>query len=190
MSEQKSKTQKQATTEKAKDKDKEQATLKIRYAGSAKASLMSQTAIDVLHEVCETAKVTEITISSIKRTVQDQARIMYRDIQTKGIAYPQRLYGKSGRAVADVYEEKTKQGLSEAEIRMAMILKMEELGPGTISHHIDDEGLGLCVFDIAPSSVVPNDNKDDLATAIAEHKKVQKFLQPPRDVAFHLEIKS
>jgi hypothetical protein len=178
MSEQKSKSQ------------KEQPTLKIRYAGSAKASLMSQTAIDVLHEVCETAKVTDITISSIKRTVQDQARIMYKDIQTKGIAYPQRLYGKSGRAVADVYEEKTKQGLSEAEIRMAMILKMEELGPGTISHHIDDEGLGLCVFDIGPKSVRPVNKLKSLADAIAAHSKVQKFLQPPRDVAFHLEIKT
>jgi hypothetical protein len=188
MSEQKSKSQKQTTTEKA--EDKEQPTLKIRYAGSAKASLMSQTAIDVLHEVCETAKVTDITISSIKRTVQDQARIMYKDIQTKGIAYPQRLYGKSGRAVADVYEEKTKQGLSEAEIRMAMILKMEELGPGTISHHIDDEGLGLCVFDIGPKSVRPVNKLKSLADAIAAHSKVQKFLQPPRDVAFHLEIKT
>lgn len=165
-------------------------TLTIRYAGSAKASLMSQTAIEVLHEVSETAKVTDLTISSIKRTVQDQARIMYKDIQTKGIAYPQKLYGKSGRAVADVYEEKTKQGFSEAEIRMAMALKMTELGPGSISHHIDDEGLGLCVFDIAPSSVVPKSNKDDLAAAIAQHQKVKKFLQPPRDVAFHLEIKT
>lgn len=188
MSEQKSKTQKQATTEKA--KDKEQATLKIRYSGSAKASLMSQTAIDVLHEVCETAEVTEITITSIKRTVQDQARIMFHDIQTKGIAYPKKLYGESGRAVADVYEEKTKQGLREAEIRMAMILKMEELGPGTISHHIDDEGLGLCVFDIGPKSVRPVNKLKSLADAIAAHSKVQKFLQPPRDVAFHLEIKT
>lgn len=170
--------------------EKEKPTLTIRYAGSAKASLMSQTAIDVLHEVCETAKVTDLTISSIKRTVQDQVRIMYRDIQTKGIAYPQRLYGKSGRAVADIYEEKTKQGLSEEEIRIAMALKMNELGPGTISHHIDDEGLGLCVFDIAPKSVVPQKNKDDLATAIGVHKKIHKFLQPPRDVAFHLEIKT
>lgn len=164
--------------------------LTIRYSGSAKASLMSQTAIEVLHEVSETAKVTDLTISSIKRTVQDQARIMYKDIQTKGIAYPQKLYGKSGRAVADVYAEKAKQGLSEAEIRMAMALKMTELGPGSISHHIDDEGLGLCVFDIAPSSVRPEDKLKNLANAIAKHPKVKKFLQPPRDVAFHLEIKS
>jgi hypothetical protein len=190
MSEQNSKSQKQTTTEKAKAEDKEQPTLKIRYAGSAKASLMSQTAIDVLHEVCETAKVTDITISSIKRTVQDQARIMYQDIQKHGIDYPKKLYGNSGREVAKVYEEKTKEGLSEGEIRMAMILKMEELGPGTISHHIDDEGLGLCVFDIGPKSVRPVNKLKSLADAIGAHSKVQKFLQPPRDVAFHLEIKT
>lgn len=190
MSEHATKNQKQTVKEKDKEKDKEQATLKIRYAGSAKASLMSQTAIDVLHEVCETAKVTEITITSIKRTVQDQARIMFHDIQTKGIAYPKKLYGESGRQVAQVYEEKTKQGLSEAEIRVAMSLKMEELGPGKISHHIDDEGLGLCVFDIGPKSVRPVDKLKSLADAIAAHSKVQKFLQPPRDVAFHLEIKT
>lgn len=162
--------------------------LVIQYTGTARTDAMSVVALEVLHDVCATASVSKITITSTRRTVEDQARIMFQEARLRGVSYMYGLYASAGRQVISVYEELHRQNRSDDEIRLAMAMKMRELGPERISNHIVGAESGLCVFDIAPSSIVPSLNTPQLIVAIEAHPRVKKFFKPPRDKAFHLEI--
>lgn len=162
--------------------------LRIHYTGTARTDAMTQVALTVLHEVCTTALVTKITITSTRRTVEDQVRIMFSQARLHGVAYMYGLYALAGRQVVAVYEEQQRQHRSDDETRLAMGMKIRELGPERISNHIVAADSGLCVFDIAPSSVVPAQQKPQLIAAIEAHPRVKTFFKPPRDIAFHLEI--
>jgi hypothetical protein len=60
--------------------------------------------------------------------------------------------------------------------------KINQLGPSTVSHHASNTHF---VFDVAPSSI---SNKVAFIAAVNANPSVSKFLQPPDDPAFHIEI--
>jgi hypothetical protein len=67
-----------------------------------------------------------------------------------------------------------------------MVRKILDLGPQTISKHCV-EPTERSVFDVAPSSV-PDSKKKQFETLVAAHGNVDKFLKPPTDPSYHLEI--
>jgi hypothetical protein len=66
-----------------------------------------------------------------------------------------------------------------------MVQKILEVGSANVSHHIVD--LSHWVFDVAPSSI-PAEKRDEFVRVAASHPRVSKFLKPPADPAFHLEV--
>jgi hypothetical protein len=64
--------------------------------------------------------------------------------------------------------------------------KIIALDPSKISNHVADP-IKLNVIDIAPSSISPGLRSVFVATVQSE-KRVAKYLGPPKDPAYHLEI--
>lgn len=134
----------------------------------------------VLREILQTAQLTSAVVTSGTRTAADQARVMYDNIKTYGVAHQKNLYGVNGDKVIDVYVAnagKTKDAVVEL-----MKNKIVALGPSKVSKHCSDTHY---TFDIKPSSIA---NHQKFIQAVKSHPSVSKFLQPPADPAFHIEI--
>jgi predicted RNA binding protein YcfA (HicA-like mRNA interferase family) len=131
----------------------------------------------VLEEILRDAGLTHVSVSSVGRTPEDQARVMY-DNEIKGIHVH---YKKPGQKVLAVMNANPNMPRDQA--ISLMQAKIKELGPSTVSHHCSED---CYVFDVAPSSV---SNKPDFIKAVSAHRSVTKFLKPPEDPnAFHIEV--
>jgi hypothetical protein len=62
-----------------------------------------------------------------------------------------------------------------------------KIGPGKVSRHCADPAV-LNVVDIAPSSISKKQAFEDAVDAAIGQGKVSKFILPPTDPAYHLEI--
>jgi hypothetical protein len=109
---------------------------------------------------------------------------MYANIVKTGVARQKQLYAAAGDMVIDEYVKAKKAGKTEIEIKAAMEAKIIAIGPTRISHHAADPNI-LCVFDVAPSSIA---KKAAFEKAVRADRRVKKFLLPPVDPAYHLEI--
>jgi len=67
-----------------------------------------------------------------------------------------------------------------------MTAKIKSIGPRKVSRHIGDPKK-LNVIDIAPSSIRIT-FRDKFEAAVKRESRVSKFLAPPVDPAYHLEI--
>ena len=67
----------------------------------------------VLKDILKAAKLTSATISSTSRDPENQARVMYDNLENLGVEHQKGLYGAPGDAVIDVYikEKKASQRL-------------------------------------------------------------------------------
>lgn len=162
--------------------------VKIIYEAGADSNAMTTHALSVLKEICSKACISSVKITSTARTVDDQARIMHEMISAKGMKYVKNLYGAGGQSVVDAYEAATKKKLSEKEVRKAMVDKINDVGPENVSNHISRAN-GPCVFDIAPSSI-SDSLKKQFIKEVKLHASVERFFEPPKDPAYHLEIKN
>lgn len=133
-----------------------------------------------------------VVISSTYRSPQDQARAMYNNIvQGNKVDYAAATGGK----VVAVGEAGVKKGDSRDKVIADMVLKIEEIGPGRISKHMDPD---ITVCDIRPSQISVTDAKKIVAQMKKEKKSgnVGEFLYPEslgapegeRDPAIHVEI--
>src|SRR5882672_7662943 len=156
----------------------------IVFGPNAKSSDVTPYSLGVLRDVMAASKVAKLTISSTQRSPTDQARVMFNNLETQGIAAQRKLYKPPGQAVIDVYEADKAAGKTPDAIKAGMTAKINELGPMNVSHHAADPKL-LNVFDVAPSSVADVDSFQDAAKADA---RVSKFLTPPNDPGLHFEI--
>lgn len=156
----------------------------IVFSPDAKKEVVSTYTLTVLEEILTKAQLSGVTITSTSRTVEDQARIMFNNIRSKGVDNQKELYGPNGDKVIDVYVAAKKDGKTDQQIIGLMVDKINELGPGNVSKHIADPQK-LNVIDIAPSSIT---NKSAFVQAVNADKRVSKFLTPPADPAYHLEI--
>lgn len=161
------------------------AQVEIGYGANARREAMTDAALTVLRQICSNACIRSVMITSTARAVEDQARIMYGNIRRQGAAMVRSLYRAPGQSVVSAYEEATRAGLDERGIRAAMAARIREVGPENVSRHIAQDG--ICVFDIAPSSI-PAGARARFVAAVQAHDAVRHFLQPPRDPAYHLEI--
>lgn len=140
----------------------------------------------VLKDRMANAGISQITITSTARTVADQARIMHENIERHGVEHQKALYGSYGDQVIDEYAALVAKGLSRAGIIAGMTAKVNALGPERVSRHAADPRK-LNVVDIAPSSINLALRKK-FEAAVHADQRVSKFITPPGDPAYHLEI--
>jgi hypothetical protein len=157
----------------------------ITFGANAVQADVTDYSLGVLKDILKAAKLTSAQISSTSRDPVNQARVMYDNLETHGVEHQKALYKAAGQAVIDVYDtEKKKEGSTAAKIKEAMVAKINELGATTVSRHASDPKV-LNVFDVAPSSIT---DAAAFETAVNAEKRVSKFLKPPQDPGFHLEI--
>ena len=78
----------------------------------------------VLEDIMKRSGVSQITITSTARTVSDQARIMYENIERHGVVHQKKLYANYGDNVIDEYSFLKSQGKSRQEIINGMIIEI------------------------------------------------------------------
>src|SRR6201993_5314073 len=157
----------------------------IVFGSNAKSGDLSDFSRSVLSDIMGVAGVTTLTITSTQRSPQDQARVMYANIVRDGVAKQKALYKAPGQAVVDAYAAAKAAGKSPDEIKAAMVDRILELGPETVSRHAADPKV-LNVFDVSPASVA---HGDAFVAAARADARVSKVLTPANnDPAFHLEI--
>ena len=144
-------------------------------------AVVSANAVNVLEDILRTSGLTSATITSGQRTSDDQARIMYENLQAYGVTNQKALYGPNGDAVIDVYAAQKQSGVGEIAIKAAMKQKIEQLGCSNVSNHCSASD----VFDVAPSSI---SNGGAFLTAVQNSSAVRRFIYPPTDPAYHIEL--
>lgn len=140
----------------------------------------------VLESIMTASGVGQITITSTARTADDQARIMFENINNHGVPHQKKLYGSYGDKVIDHYSVLKSSGKTKAEIITGMSATITSLGPRNVSRHAGDPNK-LNVIDIAPSSINLALRKT-FESVINNESRVSKLITPPKDPAYHLEI--
>jgi hypothetical protein len=138
----------------------------------------------VLTDVLVAAGLRTAKITSVTRTPHDQARVMYENLEANGIDANLRLYKEPGQKVIEIYKN-LKGHQSSTQIISLMEAKIKQLGPSKVSLHCSTTHY---VFDVAPSSIA---NKASFVAAVEGARKrrtISKFLKPPKDPAYHIEI--
>ena len=158
--------------------------MNIKFGTNAKPESVTALSLQVLEDILAAAGLSSCIISSTARSPADQARVMFNNIVATSVAAQKKLYAAAGDLVIDEYLKAKAAGKTPTEIRAAMEAKINELGPTKVSHHAADPNI-LCVFDVAPSSIA---NKAAFERAVRKDKRVSKFLLPPDDPGYHLEI--
>src|SRR5919206_2736504 len=158
--------------------------VEIKFGSNAKKENVTNFSLKVLEDILQAAGLNSALISSTARTPADQARVMFNNIESTGVAAQKKLYAAAGDAVIDEYVKAKAAKKTPNEIKAAMEAKIIAIGPTKISHHAADPNV-LCVFDVAPSSIA---KKAEFEKAVAKDKRVSKFLKPPLDPGYHLEI--
>ena len=158
--------------------------VEIKFGKNAKKENVTNFSLQVLEDILQAAGLSGALISSTARTPAEQARVMFNNIESTGVAAQKKLYAAAGDAVIDEYVKAKNAKKTPTEIKAAMEAKIIAIGPTKVSHHAADPNV-LCVFDVAPSSVV---KKAAFEKAVRADKRVSKFLMPPLDPGYHLEI--
>jgi hypothetical protein len=159
-------------------------TIDIAFGPNAKAADVTAFSRQVLTDILRAAGLTKVTVSSTSRLPADQARVMYANLERQGIEAQRKLYKEPGRKVIEVYRQGKLAGKDAATIQGLMKDEIVRLGPTTVSRHASDPKI-LNVFDVAPSSVA---KRPQFEAAVRAEKRVAKFLLPPNDPGYHLEI--
>lgn len=158
--------------------------VEINFGPNAKPDTVSAFSREVLTGILRRAGLQRVLITSTSRDASEQARVMFQNLQTFGVAHQKKLYGPAGDQVIEVYRRAKEAGKPAAEIRDLMTREILRIGPTRVSRHAADPRV-LNVFDVAPSSVT---NRAAFEQAVRAEPRVAKFLVPPNDPGYHLEI--
>lgn len=156
----------------------------ISYGANANSKDVTPFSLAILEDILRAAGLNSALISSTARKPAQQARVMYDNLEAHGVSQQKALYAAAGDQVIDVYAKSKAAGKSPDQIKSDMEAKIIELGPTRVSHHAADPKV-LNVFDVAPSSI---SDKNAFEIAVGKDKRVSKFLVPPNDPGYHLEI--
>jgi len=156
----------------------------IKFGTNANKQDVTDFSLEVLRDILRAAGLKGALISSTARNPANQARVMYNNLVARGVAHQKKLYAAAGDAVIDVYAASKAAGKNAAQIKADMEAKIIEVGPTRVSRHAADPKV-LCVFDVAPSSI---SDKAAFEMAVKADTRVAKFLTPPGDPGYHLEI--
>ncbi|WP_345107462.1 RHS repeat-associated core domain-containing protein, partial [Mucilaginibacter panaciglaebae] len=151
----------------------------ISYGPNAK-KVLSYYTINILQSIGKASGERIFVINSTYRTASEQARAMFQNIQGHGIKHQLQLYnGKPGEQVIEAYQQK---GTLEA-----MIDKINELGPENVSSHSRNFAK-VQVVDISPLYINSFSRFRNVLKQFVINGTLNKFIMPPQDPAFHLEI--
>ncbi|WP_407520654.1 N-acetylmuramoyl-L-alanine amidase [Methylobacterium oryzisoli] len=156
----------------------------IDFGPNAKAADVTAFSRQVLGEVMQRAGLSRVIISSTSRSPADQARVMFNNLERFGIAHQRALYGPAGDLVIGVYQARKAAGAGASAIKAAMEQEIIRIGPTRVSRHASDPKV-LNVFDVAPSSVT---RKAEFEREVTRDARISKFITPPNDPGYHLEI--
>jgi hypothetical protein len=158
--------------------------VEITFGTNALKTALTDFSRGVLTDILRAAGLSRAVISSTSRSPADQARVMFANLERQGVEAQKRLYKEPGRKVIDVYVQSKRAGKSAAEVQALMTEEIVRLGPTTVSRHASDPKI-LNVFDVAPSSI---SNRQVFEAKVRAEGRVTKFLLPPDDPGYHLEI--
>lgn len=156
----------------------------ISFGPNARSADVTAHSLAVLEDIMRAAGIDSVQVSSTSRGPADQARVMFNNLMSFGVAHQKRLYGAAGDRVIDLFARERAVGRDAAAIKAAMAQEILRIGPTKVSRHASDPRV-LNVFDVAPSSVA---RKQQFERAVLAEPRVTKFLKPPADPGFHLEI--
>ena len=159
----------------------------MRFKYSASAKLLPTPVEKILDGVLEKCGVSDALVTSTVRTPEDQARIMYENIERYGIKAQRQLYKAAGKLIIDVYEAQKSMGAAGDAVLHAMAQKIIEIGPERISAHCTADP-NKSVIDIAPSSI-PEERRNAFVNQVSVMAGLIRFLRPPVDPALHIELK-
>jgi hypothetical protein len=147
---------------------------------------VSEHAVSVLRGVLVDAGLTSATITSGRRSVQDQARIMYTNLVTFGVARQREVYASGGEFVITAYEKARAAGKTPEAIQQAMLAAILEVGPTRVSNHLNPD---YDTFDVGTSSIA---NGTAFVAALERAKQagtIVKYLVEGRGMAYHLDVR-
>ena len=156
----------------------------INFAPRADQSVVSSYTIQVLKDVLKAAGETKALITRTSADAHNQARIMYQNLETKGVESEKELYGRNGDKVIDVYVTAKNAGKTPDQIKRDMESEINKLGPANVSKHCADHQM-LGVVDIAPDSL---SDSQKFEAAVKAEPRISRYFFPPKDRAYHLEI--
>jgi hypothetical protein len=160
--------------------------VQLSFGPNAVKDVLSEFTVGVLKGNLRLAGEASALITSTFRTPEDQARIMFANIKNqKG---NDDLYKGPGNEVIKVYKElkKKKSNATDAEVIAAMAAKIREFpDPAVVSRHCGNFAV-LQVVDIDPDSVL---SQWLFEIAIGSDPRISKVLGPPKDAAYHIEIR-
>ncbi|HKH48396.1 MAG TPA: peptidoglycan recognition family protein [Thermoanaerobaculia bacterium] len=156
----------------------------IAFGPNAKQESVTPFSRQVLTSILQKAGLSRVVITSTSRNASEQARVMFQNLEKFGVAHQKKLYGPSGDQVIEVYRQAKAAGKPATAIRELMMQEILRIGPTRVSRHASDPKV-LNVFDVAPSSVA---NQAAFEKAVRAEPRVAKFLIPPNDPGYHLEI--
>jgi hypothetical protein len=160
----------------------------VKFGPNANQGVVSVHTIGVMTDILRASGCDSCLITSTSRTPADQARIMFNNISTQGVAKQKALYAPPGRAVVDEFVSAKNAGKTKDQIIAAMEAKIRALGPDKVSHHCADPAK-LNVVDVSPKSVAKPQAFQKAVNDAITQGKVSKFLTPGNnDPAFHIEI--
>ncbi|WP_286755873.1 DUF4347 domain-containing protein [Roseivirga sp. UBA838] len=156
----------------------------VSFKNGVNQAAVSDYSLQVIKDLLKAANLTKATISDSTRTPEDQAAIMYRNLENEGVEAQLRLYGASGDKVIQEYVRLKAEGKSKSEIIAGMLAKINALGPTNVSRHTADPSQ-VNIIDIAPSSI---EDKPAFEKAIKTESRISRYFLPPDDPAYHIEI--
>jgi hypothetical protein len=161
----------------------------ISFRKSARQAVVSAHTLSILERLCAAAGLRELTISSTQRNAAEQARAMYNNLEATSVAAQLALYAAPGREVIAAYVKAKAKSLTPDAVVAEMTAAIERIGPARVSRHCANPAV-LNVIDIPPSTMTTREQRAFVAAVEQEMRAgaVTKFLRPPQDPAFHLEI--
>lgn len=160
----------------------------INFGANANQTVVSQHTKTILREMLSHAGLGSCLITSTSRTPADQARVMFNNLETHGVAAQKALYAAAGDQVIDVYAAKKAEGKTAAQIKTAMEAKINAIGPEKVSRHCANPSV-LNVVDVAPSSIANKHAFENAVNVALNSGKVSRFITPGNgDPAYHIEI--
>ena len=156
----------------------------IGFGPNARAEDVTAFSREIVTDVMRRAGLANLVISSTSRSPADQARVMFNNLERFGVDHQKALYGAAGDMVIEVYRRAKRNGQPAAEIKRLMTDEIVRVGPTRVSRHASDPNV-LNVFDVAPSSV---SRRAAFEQAVRADRRVAKFIVPPSDPGYHLEI--
>lgn len=174
----------------------EVADVSVTFGPSADAGAVSAAMLEVVKDGLRVAGQSVATITSTARTPEDQARAMFNNLVKPGfsiqanIADQLALYASSGDQVVQVFAAAAagltrQQILAQGDtIKQAMVTKINELGPSTVSKHCADPAV-LSVVDVGAGAFTAA-NKALFSNYIAT--RVDNAIFEPKNNCFHLEL--